>query len=78
MALAQFDARYSLALVFCASVGITGALLQGTRGGALLLRGSGRLAYDERVAARLATVYPGLLPSRAKITGWRELPDENG
>ena len=61
-----------------ASVGITGALLQGPRGGALLLRGSGRLAYDERVAARLATVYPGLLPSRAKITGWRELPDENG
>jgi hypothetical protein len=61
-----------------ASVALTGSLLQGSRGGPLLLRGSGRLAYDDRVAARLATIYPGLLPSRARIAGWRELADESG
>ncbi len=61
-----------------ASVAITGSLVQGPRGGALLLRGNGRLIYDERVATRLATSYPGLLPSRARVTGWRELADENG
>jgi hypothetical protein len=61
-----------------ASVDITGSLLQGSRGGPLLLHGRGRLTYDDGVAARLATIYPGLLPSRAKLTGWRELADESG
>lgn len=61
-----------------ATVDMRGCLLQGARGGALLLRGSGRLAYDEGVADALAAAHPGLLPSRARVTGWRELSDANG
>ena len=61
-----------------AVVRIAGCLLQGPRAGPLLLQGSGHLVYDDTVAGRLATSYPGLLPSRARITGWRELPDAAG
>ena len=61
-----------------AAVDLSGCLLQGARGGALLLRGRGRLAFDQGIAAALAAAYPGLLPSRARVTGWRELADANG
>lgn len=58
-----------------AAVDIAGALLQSPRSGSLLLRGSGRLAYDERVVGALGSAWAGLLPSRARVTGWRELPE---
>ena len=61
-----------------AAVALNGALLQGQPGGALLLRGDGQLIYDQRIIDRLAARYAGLLPSRARITGWRELPDAAG
>ncbi|MBX3023468.1 hypothetical protein KF840_01020 [bacterium] len=61
-----------------ATVRVAGAVLQGPRGGALALRGSGRIAFDERVAERLAARYPGLLPSRARVLAWRELADAEG
>lgn len=61
-----------------AAARIAGCLLQGPRGGALTLRGSGQLVYDEAVAERLAAAYPGLLPSRARVGGWRELADAGG
>lgn len=54
---------------------LAGTLLQSTPGRALLLRGSGRIVYDPRVADRLAAAWPGLLPARARVTGWRELPE---
>lgn len=61
-----------------ATVRIAGAVLQGPRGGALALRGSGRIAFDDGIAERLAARYPGLLPSRARVVGWRELADADG
>jgi hypothetical protein len=67
-----------IAVAPTATVDLTGCLLQGARGGPLLLHGRGRLAYDELVAGALAAAYPGLLPSRARVTGWRELADANG
>jgi hypothetical protein len=57
---------------------ITGALVQGAASGRVALRGSGRLVYDDRTAQRLADMYPGLLPSRARVVGWRELADAAG
>ncbi len=58
-----------------AELALTGALLQGAPGGTLLLRGSGWIRYDARIAERLASDFPGLLPVRARVTGWRELPE---
>ena len=55
------------------SAAIDGALLSG--GTALSLRGTGHVAYDSAVIARIASAFPGLLPRRARITGWREQPD---
>lgn len=60
------------------AITLVGALLQGPPGEALLLRSAGRIAYDQRVAERLAEAFPGLLPVRARVTGWRELPDAQG
>lgn len=60
-----------------ASMRITGSLLQGPRGGPLLLRGNGQIVYSDATAERLAALYPGLLPSRARVMGWRELADSN-
>lgn len=61
-----------------AAVSLTGALVQGARGGPLLLRGDGHIVYDQRTIERLADAYAGLLPSRARVSGWRELPDAAG
>lgn len=55
------------------TVTIDGAVLGG--GAAVSLRGSGRIGYDAREIARVDAAYPGLLPRRARITGWREQPD---
>lgn len=61
-----------------ATVTLRGVLLQGRPGGPLLLRGDGHLSYDQRIVDRLAARYAGLLPNRARVTGWRELPDAAG
>ena len=61
-----------------ATMRLTGCLLQGPGSGTLLLRGSGQLRYDDAIAQRLAALYPGLLPSRARVTGWRELAEASG
>jgi hypothetical protein len=58
-----------------ASAAIDGALLLGRSGAVLSLRGGGHIAYDPRVIARIDSLFPGLLPRRARITGWRERPD---
>ncbi len=58
-----------------AAFGLDGALLQGPAGGLLELRGSGRMRFDRDVLMRLAAAFPGLLPQRARVTGWRELSE---
>jgi hypothetical protein len=55
------------------SAAIDGAMLSG--GTALSLRGTGHVAYDSAVIAHIDSAFPGLLPRRARITGWREQPD---
>ncbi|MGD9765803.1 MAG: hypothetical protein AB7V27_19075 [Candidatus Binatia bacterium] len=61
-----------------AEVAIAGAVVQGAGGGALVLRGRGRIGYDAEVVERVGAAHPGLLPARARVTGWRELPDAQG
>ena len=58
-----------------ATVAIDGGLLQGAAGRALVLRGTGMVRYDARIAAALGAAYPTLLPRPAQITGWRELAE---
>jgi hypothetical protein len=54
---------------------IDGAVLVG-RGGALVsLAGAGHIAYDARIVAGVDTAFPGLLPRRARVTGWHEYAD---
>jgi hypothetical protein len=56
-------------------VAIDGAVLVG-RGGALVsLAGAGHIAYDARIIAGVDTAFPGLLPRRARVTGWHEYAD---
>jgi hypothetical protein len=58
------------------SVTIDGAVLVGRLGSASSLRSSGHIAYDPLVIARVDAALPGLLPRRARVTGWREQPDD--
>jgi hypothetical protein len=58
------------------SVAIDGAVLVGRMGSATSLRSAGHIAYDPLVIARVDAALPGLLPRRARITGWREQPDD--
>lgn len=57
------------------AVAIDGAVMVGSSGAVLSLRGGGHIAYDPRVVARVDAGFPGLLPRRARVTGWREQPD---
>jgi len=52
---------------------VDGAVLSG--GLTVCLRGAGHIAYDARAVARSDAAHPGLLPRRARVTGWREEPD---
>ena len=54
---------------------ISGAVMVGSAGTLVSLRGSGQFAYDPRVVARVDAAFPGLLPRQARVTGWREEPD---
>ena len=54
---------------------IDGAVMVGRSGALLSLRGAGHIAYDALVIARIDTLFPGLLPRRARVTGWRQRPD---
>lgn len=58
------------------SAAIDGAVVVGRGGATLSLRGSGHIAYDPRVIAAVDALFPGLLPRAARVTGWRERPDE--
>jgi len=57
------------------SLAIDGALLVGPQGGLVSLRGAGHVAYDQRVIERIDAAFAGLLPRRARVTGWREQPE---
>ena len=54
---------------------IDGALLQGSAGRVLLLRGAGHIGYDRQVIERIDRDFPGLLPRQARVTGWRSFDD---
>jgi hypothetical protein len=54
------------------NVRIQGGLLQGCGNGVLALLGTGTIAYDSEAIERVDTAYPGLLPQRARIVGWRD------
>jgi hypothetical protein len=54
---------------------IDGAVMVGSVGAQVSLRGAGHLAYDPLIIARIDAQFPGLLPRRARVTGWREQPD---
>lgn len=58
------------------SAAIDGAVMIGRGGAMLSLRGGGHIAYDPRVIAAVDALFPGLLPRAARVTGWRERPDE--
>lgn len=54
---------------------IDGGVMVGRVGALVSLRGEGHLAYDPRIIAHIDAQFPGLLPRRARVTGWREQPD---
>ncbi len=54
------------------AVQIDGGLLQGTAGSQLHLRGAGSITCDRPAIERVDSDFPGLLPRRAIIAGWRE------
>ena len=54
---------------------IDGAMVVGNSGAVVSLGGSGHIAYDPLAVARVDSAFPGLLPHRARVTGWREQPD---
>ena len=54
---------------------VDGAAMVGNQGAVVSLRGSGHVAYDPRIIARVDAAFPGLLPRQARITGWREEPE---
>ena len=54
---------------------IDGAVLVGSRGTLIALRGDGHLAYDAQIVRNVNRAFPGLLPSRARVTGWHEYAD---
>jgi hypothetical protein len=54
------------------SATITGAVMVGSTGAVVSLRGSGSITYDARAIARVDAAFPGLLPRKARVTGWRE------
>jgi hypothetical protein len=58
-----------------AEVAIDGAVMVGSGGGVLSLRGAGHISYDRLIIERIDAAFPGLLPRRARVTGWRERPD---
>jgi hypothetical protein len=53
-------------------VQLTGGLLQGRGNGVLALLGDGEIAYDSRVIDQIDRDFPGVLPHRAWVTGWRD------
>jgi hypothetical protein len=53
-------------------VQITGGLLQGRGNGVLALLGDGGIAYDSAVIDQIDRDFPGTLPHRAWVTGWRD------
>jgi hypothetical protein len=57
------------------AVAIDGAMIVGRGATLLSLRGSGHIAHDARVIERVDAAFPGLLPRRVRVTGWRELLD---
>lgn len=54
---------------------IDGAVLVGSSGAVVSLRGDGHITYDPRVIRQVDTAFPGLLPRRARVTGWHEYGD---
>jgi len=58
-----------------AELAIDGGVMVGSAGTVLALRGAGYIAYDRRIIERIDAAFPGLLPRRARVTGWRERPD---
>jgi hypothetical protein len=58
------------------TVDLGGAIFTG--GAVVSLLGDGMIAYDPRAIARVDAAYPGVLPRRARITGWRERPEAVG
>jgi hypothetical protein len=57
------------------SLAVEGALLVGNQGALVALRGAGHVTYDQRVIDRIDAAFTGLLPRRARVTGWHEQPD---
>jgi hypothetical protein len=53
-------------------IAITGGLLQGPNAGLLHLLGRGTIRHDPEALATLESLAPGLLPRRARVTGWQE------
>lgn len=54
-------------------VQVQGGLLQGRGNGVIALLGAGSVSYDSSAIGNLDATYPGLLPHRARISGWRDL-----
>jgi hypothetical protein len=54
---------------------IDGSVLVGNRGTLIALRGDGHLAYDAQIVRTVNRAFPGLLPNRARVTGWHEYAD---
>jgi len=54
-------------------VHIVGSILQGSGRGQLHGLGIGTVAYDSQVVQQLDLQFPGRLPRRALVSGWREL-----
>lgn len=54
---------------------LNGAVVVGRNGTVMALRGRGQIAYDHRTVERVAAAFPGLLPHRVRVTGWREQRD---
>lgn len=74
LVLALGDVRADLG----SDVAIDGAMMVGRMGTLLSLRGAGHIAYDARVLQRVDAAFPGFLPRRLRVTGWRESFDAAG
>jgi hypothetical protein len=54
-------------------VHLSGALLQGVGHGQLQCLGGGDINYDSRAIDAVEARFPGRLPRRAVVVGWRDL-----